>query len=265
MKDLSGRAALVTGASGGLGRAIARRLAAEGAHVVVTGRQPEALAAIASECDATVIVADLARRDDVGHVLEAAGTVDIVVSNAGLPAAGLLADFTVEQIDRALDVNLRSHVLLGKTAAASMAARGDGQIVFMSSMGGAKLVAPGLSLYAAAKAGLRAFALALREDLRDSGVGVSTIFPGPISQAGMWADSHVPTPRGVRTRPPSAVADAVIEAIRNNRAEIDVASPVLRVAAPISLVFPSLFAALGRRADAGQLVERMTEAHQHNR
>jgi short-subunit dehydrogenase len=255
---------LVTGASGGLGQAIARRVAAERARLVITGRRAEALAAVAAECNDTVIIADLTRRQDVEGLTEAASDADIVVSNAGLPAAGHLDDFTVEQIDRALDVNLRAHVLLARSAAAAMASRGEGHIVFMSSMGGAKLVAPGLSLYAAAKAGLRALALALREDLTGSGVGVSTIFPGPISEAGMWADSGVPAPTGVRVRPPSAVGDAVIHAIRRNRAEIDVASPILRASAPI----PGISHTLRRTRPPSRpraLVERMTDAHKRNR
>ena len=146
-----------------------------------------------------------------------------------------------------------------------MAARGGGHIVLISSMGGGKLLSPGLALYGTTKAALRAFGLTLREDLRSKRVGVSVIYPGPISEAGMWARSGVPAPPGIRLKPPSAVAEAVVRAIESNRAEVVVASYALRLSAVISQLWPERFLGLGRRMDSGELVARMTEAHKHNR
>src|SRR5947207_198417 len=83
------------------------------------------------------------------------------------------------------------------------------------------------------------------EELDGSGVGVSLIYPGPISHAGMWADAGAPTPPGVRPRPPEAVANAVVQAIQRNRPEIDVASLTLRLGAALALLRPEWFAFLG--------------------
>ena len=257
--------ALVTGASTGLGTVIARRLATGGAKLTVTGRRREALNGLAAELDGTPLVCDLADRAAVDQLVAVAETMDILVCNAALPATGPLDDFTVEQIDRALDVNLRAPILLARATASAMASRGRGHIVFVSSMA-AKTVAPALGLYAATKAGLRALALALREDLRDAGVGVSVILPGPISEVGMWADAGLPTPRGAgRLLPPRAVAEAVVEAITKDRAEIDVASSTVRVGAAVAQLRPTWFTALARRAGAARIGAELTAADRHKR
>ena len=257
-RGLAGRRVLVTGASGGLGSAIVRRMTRDAASVVMTGRRADVLTALATETGAELVVADLADRSDVSLLLEIAASVDVLVSNAALPATGSLDDFTVEEIDRALDVNLRAPILLARAAAKGMAARGDGHIVFVSSMA-AKTAGPSVGLYAATKAGLRALAFSMREDLRPAGVGVSVICPGPISDAGMWADAGLDTPMGVRSRPPDAVAAAVADAVLRDRAEIDVASVGLRAAAAFAQLRPAWFAALGRRS-AGAYAEAMTTA-----
>ena len=259
MRNLAGRRALVTGASGGLGRAIAERLSEEGATVAVTGRRRDALECLATEIAAQVVQCDLADRRDLERLLGVVEEMDVVALNAALPATGTLDDFTVEEIDRALDVNLRAPLLLARAAATSMAQRGRGHIVFVSSLA-AKTSGQALSVYAATKLGLRGLALSLRQDLRAAGVGVSVIYPGPISDAGMWADAGLQTPMGIRARPPKAVADAVVRAIVDNRAEADVASPVLRVAALFAQLRPTWFAAFGRHAGANEYATAMTAA-----
>jgi short-subunit dehydrogenase len=260
MTSIREASALVTGASGGLGNAITRRLAAHGARVTVTGRRADVLQALARDIDAQVLVCDLADRAALEPLLDAAASVDILVCNAALPATGPLDDFTVEQIDRALDVNLRAPILLARGAGAAMAGRGRGHIVFVSSMG-AKVVGPSLGVYAATKAGVRALSHSVRQDLRPAGVGVSVIFPGPIREAGMWADAGLATPRGAgKTRSPNDVAAAVVEAIEHDRVEIDVASPVVRLGAVLAQLRPSWFMALGRRAGADEMAAQMTDA-----
>lgn len=262
---VAGRRALVTGASGGLGAAMVRRLAMEDMEVTATGRRRGALDSLATETGAEVLVCDLAERSHLDGVLKVAESVDVLVCNAALPATGPLEDFSVEQIDRALDVNLRAPILLSRAAAAAMASRGKGHIVFVSSMG-AKAVGPSLGVYAATKAALRALSLALRQDLRSAGVGVSVIFPGPIRDAGMWAEAGLPTPRGAgRSRTPEAVADAAVAAVSRNRAEIEVASPALRLGAVLAQLRPDWFVALGRRAGADEVAAKMTTAASENR
>src|SRR5205823_2388871 len=114
----------------------------------------------------------------------------------------------------------------------------------------AKTTGPALGLYAATKLGLRGLGLGVREDLRPSGVGVSVLYPGPIHGAGMWADAGLRTPMGIPTRAPEAVADAVVEAVTHNRAEIDIAPIALRVGAVLAQLRPNWFATLGRRQAA---------------
>jgi|SRR5436853_3654400 len=266
MKEtLAGHRALVTGASGGLGAAIVRRLATEGMEVLATGRRREPLESLAANTGAEVLACDLTVRSNLGGLLEKATSVDLLVCNAALPATGPLEDFSVDEIDRALDVNLRAPILLSRAAGPAMASRGGGHIVFMSSMG-AKAVGPSLGVYASTKAALRALSMALRQDLHSVGVGVSVIFPGPIRDAGMWAEAGLPTPRGAgRSRTPEDVADAVVEAVARDRAEIDVASPAPRLGAVLAQLRPELFVALGRRAGADELGAKMTAALREDR
>jgi len=101
--ELAGTRVLVTGASGGLGEAIARACAARGARLVVTGRREEPLRTLADETGAEVFCADLAERDAVARLAEAVGDIDVLVSNGALPAGGTVDTFSVEELSRALD------------------------------------------------------------------------------------------------------------------------------------------------------------------
>jgi short-subunit dehydrogenase len=233
--------------------------------VVATGRRPQALDSLAAETGARILVCDLADRAGLGPLLEEAASVELLVCNAALPATGPLGDFTLDQIDRALDVNLRAPILLARAAAPAMAARGGGHIVFVSSMG-AKAVGPSLGVYAATKAGLRGLAQSLRQDLRAGGVGVSVIFPGPIRGAGMWAEAGLATPRGAgRLRTPEDVAGAVVKAVERSRAEIEVASPALRLGGVLAQLRPEWFEALGRRAGAYEVAAKLSVADREKR
>ena len=264
--NIGGRTALVTGATGGLGEAIARALADRGASLVLTGRRVDVLEPLAAELGARSLVADLADLNALGGVLEESGNADIVVANAALPADGPIVEYTEEQIDRALDVNLRAPILMARAAAESMASRGEGHIVFISSISG-KLATHGSALYSATKFGLRGFASALRQDLHEAGVGVSCVFPGPIRDAGMFAQTEVELPRLAGTRSPQDVARAVIRAIERNRPEVDVATAPVRWSAALAGVAPRLVAGVSRRLGAeGYAAEiARSEAHRSRR
>jgi len=262
--NISGRTALVTGASGGLGQAIARALAGAGAQLVLSGRRGDVLEGLASELGAQVAPADLSDPDAVRSLAAAHADVDILVANAGLPASGRLASFSDEQIDRALNVNLRAPMVLAHALAPAMVARRSGHIVVMSSLSG-KAAAAGSSIYSATKFGLRGFAGALRAELHGSGVGVSAIFPGFIRDAGMFQDAGVTLPRGTQTKTPEQVASATLRAIERDRGEVDVAPLALKLGATISGIAPELVATVTRRAggdevaaqfEAGQLDKR---------
>jgi uncharacterized protein len=236
---------LLTGATGGIGHAIARAFAAQGADLVLTGRRADVLEPLAAEVGGRALACDLGDGADVDRLVAAAGAVDVLVANAALPASGPLLDYTQEQIDRALEVNLRAPITLARALAPGMVERGRGHLVFISSLAG-KAAAPGSSLYSATKFGIRGFALCLREDLRSTGVGVSIVFPGFIRNAGMFADSGAELPRGIGTRSPQQVALAVIRAIERNRAEIDVAPVGLRVGTALAGLAPQTSASVSR-------------------
>jgi short-subunit dehydrogenase len=238
---------LITGATGGIGHAIARAFAARGSRLTLTGRRRDVLEPLADELGARALAADLTVRDDVERLVRELADVgvDVLVANAAMPASGLLTELTLEQVDRMLDVNLRAPIALAHALAPAMIARGRGHLVFISSTAG-KTASPASSIYSATKFGLRGFALGLRQDLRSHGVGVSTVFPGFISDAGMYADTGIKLPRGVGTRTPQDVAAAVIRAIERNRAEIDVAPPTIRLGASLASVAPETSAAVSR-------------------
>jgi short-subunit dehydrogenase len=261
---IAGRVALVTGATGGLGQALARDLAARGARLLVTGRNVERLEQLAREVGGTALPGDLANSREVGALAAASREADIVVSNAALPATGPLADFTEDEIDRAIDVNLRAGVILARSVSIAMAERGGGHFVFVSSMGG-KLASSGLALYSATKFGLRGFGLALRQDLAPFGIGVSMIYPGIVRDAGMWADAGLAAPRGTRTRSAQDVTRAVARAIERNVAEIDVAPLEMRVAALLSRAAPDLFAKISNLLGSREQATAMTEAYRSKR
>jgi len=256
--NLAASRALVTGASGGIGEAIVRALHARGATVVATARRKDVLERLQGDLGdrVEVLSADLAEAGDVEALPERAGRIDILVANAALPASGPYDSFSDIEVDRALDVNLRAPIHLARDLAGPMRERGAGHVVFISSLAG-KTSSPGSSLYSATKFGLRGFALGLREDLVGTGVGVTTVFPGFIRDAGMFHDSKTELPKGVGTRTPDQVAAGVIRGIERNRPEVDVAPLGLRLGSMAGGIAPGVVGAaqrkLGSRDVAAQL------------
>ena len=264
--DPSGKTALITGATGGLGAAIARALHARGATVQLSGRRAEVLERLAGELGERVqaLPADLSSAGDVRRLAEEAGQVDVLVANAALPGTGKLADYTPEQIDRVLDVNLRSAVHLTHALIPAMVKRGSGHLIYVSSVSG-KVASPQASLYNATKFALRGFSNALHDDLRGNGVGCTTIFPGFIEEAGMWADAQLDAPPAAGARKPQDVADAVLRALARNPYEIDVAGIVARSGAWLYGVAPALVHAIQRRGGGEQVAAGLAEAQREKR
>lgn len=251
--ELSGRSALLTGATGGLGREIAAALAAGGAKLVLSGRKADALEALAAELpgeEHRVLPSDLAEPGAAEKLAAEAGGVDILVANAGLPATGRLTDFSSEKLTGALRVNLEAPILLARALEPTMLERGSGHMVFISSLSG-KSATPLSSIYNATKFGLRGFALGLRADLDPKGIGVSLVSPGTIREAGMYSDSGAPPIKGLGTGTPKQVADAVVKAIERNKVEVTVAPPQQRLLAHFALATPGLSVKIAS-GDAGQ-------------
>jgi len=255
--NLGGRSVLLTGASGGIGAAAARALAARGATVIVSGRRAEQLEALAGEIGGRAIPVDLAEADGPERLVAAAGHVDVLVANAALSQAGEITSLSPEEFDRVLAVNLRAPLMLARLLAEPMAARRSGHIVFVSSLQG-KAATPLSALYTATKFGLRGFSLSLRLDLADHGVGVSCVSPGFVSDAGMFADSGAGLPPGVRTVKPDAVGAAIIRAVERDRAEVDAAPLALRAGARLAGAAPVFAASVNKRfgSSIARAVER---------
>lgn len=264
--QLAGSTVLLTGASGGLGRAVAHALHARGARVLLNGRREDALEEIAAELGdpAEALVADLADPGAAVGLAERAGAVDALVANAALPASGSIEDFTHEQIDRALDVNLRAPMQLTRALVPGMVRRGRGHLVFVSSLSG-KVASRGSSVYSATKFGLRGFASGVREDLHGTGVGVTVVYPSFIAGAGMFAETGVKLPRGVATRTPEQVAAAVVRGIEDGRDEIDVAPLSLRAGVLVSSVAPRATAKLQRRLGSDRISREIADAQRDKR
>jgi short-subunit dehydrogenase len=262
--QISGSTVLLTGATGGLGQATARRLRDLGATLILTGRRGDVLESLARELAAEALVADLSASEDLDRVVTESGEVDILIANAGLPASGTLDSFSVEEIDRALDVNLRAPIVLARALAPGMVTRGRGHLLFVSSLAG-KAATPRTALYNATKFGLRGFAGALRADMRGTGVGVSTVFPGFISEAGMYADAEVKLPLGIGTRSPEDVARAVVGAIEHNRGEVDVASLPLRAGTLFASIAPEIAGAVARRMGSEEVSRKMADGQSDKR
>lgn len=243
---LTGSRVLITGATGGLGRPIARALAGSGAELVLTGRRTDVLGALAADVGGQVVAADLGSRAGIEALVSAAGRIDIVVANAALPASGPLLDFDLDRIDRCLELNLKAPIVLARIFAPDMVARGKGHFCFISSLSGLSATT-GTSVYSATKFGLRGFAHGLRQDLHGTGVGSSVILPGFIRGVGMFADSDARLPPGVRTSSPDQVADAVRKSITKDRAELVVAPRELHAGALLGSLAPGLTARITRR------------------
>ncbi len=189
MFDLTGKSALVTGASGGIGGAIARALHARGAEVALSGTREDALAALAGELGERVHVlpADLGDAESVAALARSAeaaadGGIDILVNNAGVTRDGLLLRMKDEDWDRVLEVNLTAGFRLSRALLRGMTRRRWGRIVGVSSIVGAT-GNPGQANYAAAKAGMVGFSKALAAEVAARGITVNVVAPGFIETA----------------------------------------------------------------------------------
>jgi short-subunit dehydrogenase len=265
MVDLRGKTVLLTGASTGLGPHIARRLRQGGAKFVLSARNEAALEKLAQELgESRIVAADLSRPGEPERLAREAGPIDVLVSNAGVPATGRLATFQIEEIDRAIAVNLRAGIVLAKLLAPGMVERRSGHLVFMSSIAG-KIPSGGEVIYNATKFGIRGFGLALREELWGTGVGVSVITPTFVSEAGMWAVTGLkPNPIAGEVTP-AQVADAVWTAITKNRREIDVVPIQLRTVLKLQALTPGVFATTARWMGATRPNEDLDERQRDKR
>ena len=186
MFDLSGKTALVTGATGGIGAEIARTLHEQGAHVVLSGTREAVLADLAGQLGerTAVVVANLAEPAAVDGLIAAAeaaaaAPVDILVANAGITRDGLLLRMKDEDWDTVIKVNLESYFRLSRAAMRGMMKRRFGRIIGITSVVGV-MGNPGQANYAASKAGMIGFSKALAQEVATRGITVNCVAPGFI-------------------------------------------------------------------------------------
>jgi short-subunit dehydrogenase len=263
--ELEGKRVLLSGATGGLGRAIAGELAGHGAVLVLSSRKPEELERLAHSFPGgadrhRAIVADLAEAGAAEQLVRDAGALDVLVANAALPGVGSIEKVEAEELTRTLRVNLEAPMLMARELVPALIQKGQGHIVFISSING-KVGTPRTAVYCATKFGMRGFALALREDLQPKGVGVSTVLPGFIREAGMFHDSGVKSPAGLGTTSPAKVGKAVVTAITRNRSEVEPVTLRLRLASAIAYRHPEFAARIQRRGGAERIAEELVAGH----
>jgi 3-oxoacyl-[acyl-carrier protein] reductase len=199
-KKLEGRTALVTGASKGIGRAVALALAREGAAVAVTARNARSLATLAEElrgrgARALAAPADAANEKEVervrGSILGALGKVDILVNNVGIARYAPFADLTLADYDWMMNTNMRSTFLFTKAFLPPMVERGSGWVVFVASVSGL-FGFPGETAYCASKHAQVGFAKALDREVSEKGVKVSVIAPGGVNTEHAFGTGRTP-------------------------------------------------------------------------
>jgi len=176
---LEGRKALVTGGAKGIGAATAARLAAEGAEVWVGDVDTEGAARVAAEVNGHALELDVTERDSAAAALEATGTLDVLVNNAGTDEFGFFTQTTPEQWQRVIDVNLGGVLNCTHAALPGMQEAGYGRIVNLASEAG-RVGSKGSAVYSAAKGGIIAFTKAIAREGARYGVTANAIAPGPI-------------------------------------------------------------------------------------
>lgn len=263
--DLQGKRVLLSGATGGLGRAIAEQLAGADAKLVLSSRRRRELRELASSLPGgarrhKALVADLARPGAAEKLVGEAGDLDALVANAALPGVGAVERLGKRELQQTLRVNLEAPILMSRELVPRLIEKGEGHIVFVSSLNG-KVGTPRSAIYCTTKFGMRGFALALREDLNPKGVGVSVVSPGFVREAGMFHDSGVQAPPGLGTTTPARVGKAVVRAIRKNRSEVEPATRRLRLVTAFAHRHPELAARVQRRGGADKIADELVSGH----
>lgn len=241
---LAGRTALITGASSGIGAATASVLAHAGCHLLLVGRDESRLSEVARRTGGESLRADLNEPADVERVAAAGTVADLLVNNAGVGWAGKLEAMTAEEVVALIATNLTASVELTRRLVPAMRRRGRGHVVFVSSV--AALGVQGEAVYAAGKAGVRTFAASLRHEVRQHGIGVTTVLPGGVRTPFFENRSRPYDRRFPRRVDPEVVADALVRAVERDRREVFVPR-WLTAAARIQGALPGTFHSLARR------------------
>lgn len=250
MDTLTGKNALLTGGSRGIGPIIAHRLAREGVNLALAARSADKLEEAAhalSRLDirAIAVPADLTDAAQVESLFQRAeaelGPIDILINNAAIEQVSYFAQISPAQIQALVTTNLTAPLLLTRLALPGMLARRSGHIVNIASIAGKK-APPYNAVYGATKAALIEWSGALRGELEGTGVGVSVVCPGFIGETGMFVDNYRSKrpPWFMGESPPEAVAQAVLRAIRKDQQELLVTPRPARLGLALYALWPEL-------------------------
>jgi short-subunit dehydrogenase len=265
----TGRTALVTGASRGIGPLIAREISGQGGHVVLTGRSAADLKAVTADlaaagADVSFIPADLTQPGAAETLVQAVeqqrGGIDLLVNNAGGDPLREFHTMTIEENLRTLQLNLIAPVALTRAALDGMLRRGRGHIVNISAMAG-RVSFPYTEVYAAAKDGLIGFTRVLRADYHPSGVSASVLILGAIRGAGQgqrMLDESGMEASGYMA-PAEAVARAVVKAVKKDKTELVIQPGPGRLLRAVLDYFPGLGPRLNRAAGATTTMQKIIQ------
>ncbi len=258
--ELRGCTALVTGASAGIGLAVARRLAQSGGNLVLAARRAELLEEAAASArqlgvKAIAVPTDVSKVEALESLVNRAvrefGTIDVLVNNAGVEAFHAYEELPLDRIADTIAVNLTSALLLTRLVIPHMLKAGRGHVVNMASTAG-KFGIPYGATYGTTKAGLINFTHALRAEYHGRGISASAICPGFTEQGGIYdrmrEQSGRRSPFVIGTTTIDRVAEAVVRAIESDKAELIVNWPPMRPMSAFVTLFPTLGGSLIRLA-----------------
>jgi len=262
MQQLAGRTVVLTGASRGIGAVLAARLAREHAHLVLAARDASKLETVAARCSqagarVTVVTADVSRAADRQRLMQEAGTVDILINNAGVETTLALADQRLDEIEAQVATNLLAPIELTRLVLPQMLARRSGVVVNVSSMSG-KSPTPYNAVYSATKFGLNGFTASLRFELEGTGVHAGVVCPSFVGQTGMFADTGLRAPAMLREVPPDHVVDGVFKVIAGAR-EVLVTPGPIRPMLVLREIFPMIELPVMRRMGVIELFKRRAQ------
>ncbi len=259
--DLKGKNVLLTGGSRGLGPVIAAALVKEGCNIALTARSQDSLNTVAEtlrRSGATVVAiqADINSAENRKLLVDIAtqklGQIDILINNAGIETAGAFQKHTAEEIELTLTTNINSPMHLAHMLLPEMLERQSGHIVNLGSLAGKQGSAYD-AMYSGTKAALIEWTRGLRSELDGTGVSVSVVCPGYVSDVGMFASFGVKPPLLMGQSSPDAVASAVVKAIRKDRFEILVNPLPVRPLLALNTLFPAVGTLFMRLAGVNKL------------
>jgi short-subunit dehydrogenase len=267
---------IITGASSGIGEVTAKACAEKGAHVVLVARREEVLQNIATSLagydgDTLVIPADVSDDDAIQHVLDAAlnrfGRIDVLINNAGLGVGGYLEELDGNKLHKMIEVNLYGAIRFTQMLLPILMQQKQGTIVNISSVAG-EIFAPGQAAYSATKAGLNAFSMGLRREVKQHGIHVANVMPGwtYTPMIGHISPQHLRDawmfPPFFRVDSPEWVAEKIIEAIERKRARVFLGSAGMWFSYIMDRLYPTFmdryYALPTVRKRAVKLMEELT-------